>query len=313
MSNALPAKLRITAAVLGCSRRKDLCARFRAANPGTEFDLERSHKWMQGRAAPRSSRVYDDWALVLGTRRSGSWISACAIDAFIEEVSRLFDTDQARLRDIAAGDAGYGVAGRPIAGSESATAYACYSPAWSPYFRGHLLRGSLRLRTLRDGRRHVAYRERIGATEAEFTGPADLVGRTMHVVLRARQGGYALFLSVYQPGEPASALVGVMAGSTYLAQEARPSACRFVAAQVPDTQALDASNRYFDPCPGAVAGDLASLGLPAPTATETDAAILAVLQNGAAIDQVAFADQLRIAEPIDRGWLLGAGAMPSRG
>ena len=51
----LAAKLRITAALLGCATRKELCARFRSVNPATEFDLERSYKWLQGRALPRSA------------------------------------------------------------------------------------------------------------------------------------------------------------------------------------------------------------------------------------------------------------------
>ena len=45
-------KLRLTAAVLACASRKDLCARFRAVNPATHCDLDRLHKWMQGRALP---------------------------------------------------------------------------------------------------------------------------------------------------------------------------------------------------------------------------------------------------------------------
>ena len=54
------AKLRITAAVLGCASQKDLCARFHEVNPETIFELDRSYKWMQGRALPRSARVYED-------------------------------------------------------------------------------------------------------------------------------------------------------------------------------------------------------------------------------------------------------------
>ena len=56
----LPTKLLVTQELLGCASRKELCARFRDVNPRTEFDLERSHKWMQGRAKPRSGRVYED-------------------------------------------------------------------------------------------------------------------------------------------------------------------------------------------------------------------------------------------------------------
>jgi hypothetical protein len=53
----LAAKLRITAALFGCASQKDRCARFHRVNPGSTFDLDRSYKWMQGRAQPRSARV----------------------------------------------------------------------------------------------------------------------------------------------------------------------------------------------------------------------------------------------------------------
>ncbi len=57
MTVAFATKLRLTAAVLGCRGRKEFCARFRAVNPGTHFDLDRSHKWLQGRALPRVERI----------------------------------------------------------------------------------------------------------------------------------------------------------------------------------------------------------------------------------------------------------------
>jgi hypothetical protein len=39
MGQVLAQKLSVTAALLGCATRKELCARFRAVNPATEFDL----------------------------------------------------------------------------------------------------------------------------------------------------------------------------------------------------------------------------------------------------------------------------------
>ena len=80
------AKLRITAAVLGCASQKDLCARFREVNPGTTFELDRSYKWMQGRALPRSARLYEDWAALLGTGRPVAWLQSCTVDEFLELV-----------------------------------------------------------------------------------------------------------------------------------------------------------------------------------------------------------------------------------
>lgn len=306
MRTTLPAKLRITSAALGCTTRKDLCARFLATNPATGFDLDRSHKWMQGKAAPRSSRVYDDWALVLGTTRPGAWIASCTVDAFIDEVSRLFDADAAVLRGIGASPA-HRPNGEAVDG-QSVPAYACYSPAWSPYFPGHLLRGSLRIEPLRGGERQLTYRESIAGTEAEFAGRVEGAGQILCALLRTVASPLPLFLSFYQPGTPASALVGIMAGNTYLAQEARPTSCRFVAIRVPQAGLLDAGNRYFEPSRGALAQDLSTLGLPDLAAAEAETVVLAALREGTAIDQIAFTEQIRVAEPVDRGWLLGSDA-----
>jgi hypothetical protein len=75
--------LRITAALLGCASQKDLCARFHAVNPDTAFDLDRSYKWMQGRAQPRSARVYEDWATLLGTGAAAAHLQSCTVDEFL--------------------------------------------------------------------------------------------------------------------------------------------------------------------------------------------------------------------------------------
>ena len=98
MAHELPAKLQVTQELLGCNSRKELCARFREINPRTEFDLDRSHKWMQGRAKPRSARVYDDWARLLGTVRTPSWLVACTLEAFVDEVCQIFAADPEDLK-----------------------------------------------------------------------------------------------------------------------------------------------------------------------------------------------------------------------
>jgi hypothetical protein len=55
-------KLRLTGAALGTVTLKDLAAAFRRINPATRFDIDRAHKWLQGRARPREAQVYEDWA-----------------------------------------------------------------------------------------------------------------------------------------------------------------------------------------------------------------------------------------------------------
>ena len=96
-TRAVAAKLRLTAALLGCASQKELCAVFRQANPTTEFDLGRSYKWIQGRSLPRSPRVYKDWAGVLGMDRSADWIATCTLDAFVEALCTRHAVDRRTL------------------------------------------------------------------------------------------------------------------------------------------------------------------------------------------------------------------------
>ena len=75
MARDIDRKLRVTAAVLGLITRKDLAAAFRRVNAATTFDIERAHKWLQGRSSPRDARLYQDWVLVLGIDQSAEWIA----------------------------------------------------------------------------------------------------------------------------------------------------------------------------------------------------------------------------------------------
>ena len=42
---------------------------------------------MQGRSLPRSNAVYADFAAVIGTTKSGSWITDCSIEEFAAELA----------------------------------------------------------------------------------------------------------------------------------------------------------------------------------------------------------------------------------
>jgi hypothetical protein len=70
---SLGIKLRLTQRALRCRSVKQLAALFRAVNPNTQFEVERARKWMRGSSAPRSPRVYDDWAAVIRSPRGGAW------------------------------------------------------------------------------------------------------------------------------------------------------------------------------------------------------------------------------------------------
>ena len=133
----LAAKLRITAALLGCASQKDLCARFHEVNPGTSFDLDRSYKWMQGRAQPRSAGVYEDWATLLGTTSPIWHLQSCTIGEFLDLIC---DRHQVS-REALASRAGVVMAAKKaiepepvdlLPGRHLIGAYACYCPPGRP-------------------------------------------------------------------------------------------------------------------------------------------------------------------------------------
>lgn len=301
-------KLRLTAAVLGCPGRKELCARFRSVNPATHFDLERSHKWLQGRALPRSALVYDDWAKVLGTRRSGAWLASCTVDAFLAEICELYDADAATLRTRAemdaarTGSAQWSHGGLPF--GYLCGAYACYSMAWSPYYRGQIIRGALLLRLGSKAAPLAArYSEGLLGGTVFFDGDGLLAGRTLHLPLRSLDDGSPLFISLFLPGPPASVLCGVMSGATVVGPEPVPVATCFVAVRVPADAA--ATNRYMASIADSVSGDLAALGLPLSDPEPVGSLICALLlgESAGGLKGVSAASQAGLAAALDKIYL----------
>jgi hypothetical protein len=296
---ALAAKLRMAAAALGCASRKEFCARFRVVNPATQCDIDRLNKWVQGRSQPRSSSVYADLAGVIGTTRPGRWIAECDIEEFAAELSARTGADAAAL----ASSDGLTPRGTPrspglFGGVRTLTgAFAAYSPCWSPHFRGQLLRGSMRLAPGPGGGLIATYAESLIGRDVRLTGPVQLGGGSMHAVVREPDGDIPLFISVTVPGPPASVMCGVMSGVAFLAHGSLPSACRIVFVRVPDSPRLDATNRYFAPDQGAVANDVAELGLTVPEAARFDEFTRAFL--GVTPNQVNGDDQANFASMLD--------------
>ena len=301
----LAAKLRITAALLGCPTRKDLCARFRSVNPATEFDLERSHKWLQGRALPRSARIYDDWAKLIGIGRPPAWLAGCSVQAFLDEVCALHEAEpetllrHAGLPGAAAGD---GPAERSFGGIDYLRgAYACYSHAWSPYFRGQLIRGALVIEAGRGASLQATYSEALPVGRVEVRGAVVLAGRSLFMHLIEPGGGLPIFFCLSMPGPPASVLPGVMAGATAVDPDPQPSATRVVMIRAAAAAtSLEASNRYLDRSAAALASDLDVLGLAAPgdLALALDAFLGAGPCGG--FDQVSREEATRLIAAFDR-------------
>lgn len=146
MPREIDRKLSLTAAAIGAFSRKDLASAFHAVNPATGFDIGRAHKWLQGRAVPRSGDIYADWVAVLGLDRTADWLAECSADELLQLLCRRPDLDgdtlvrraQAFVRSAPAIVASEepAPAARPAASGlpDLGGVYACYSHAWSRYF-----------------------------------------------------------------------------------------------------------------------------------------------------------------------------------
>jgi hypothetical protein len=304
---AFAAKLRMAAAALGCTSRKELCARFRAVSPTTQCDLDRLNKWVQGRALPRAPSVYADFASVIGTAKPGSWAADCSLEEFAAELAALTGADVATLAspDSLSPRVRPRVAGL-FGGIETlAGAFAAYSAAWSPHFRGHLVRGALRLATGRNGGLIATYTEALVGRELRLTGEARINGRSMHFTVCDPDGDMPLFISVPVPGPPASVLCGIMSGVAFVSHESLPSACRIIFVRVPETTQLDTTNCYLDPGPGTIATDLAGLGVNLAEADRFD--VLSREFLSASPIQVTSQDQATFSGMLDREHLQAAG------
>ena len=274
------AKLRITAAVLGCASQKDLCARFHAVNPGTIFELDRSYKWMQGRALPRSIGLYEDWGRLLGTGRPVAWLQSCTVEEFLELVCGHFEVS----RDALFAQAGLGAAPRPAGaepgaedaspGSHLAATYACYSHAWSPYFEGRLVRSTLAIEVAAGGSPALSasYTENVALGRIEVRGQVTFAGRTIHVDL-SRPVRFRLAMTLFLPGTLASVLAGVMSGASWVDADPQPAATRIVMVRIPGAAAaaLKDSNGYLSLAEEPISRELAALGLPVSAPAELDA------------------------------------------
>jgi len=308
VTTALAAKLRMAAAALGCESRKALCARFRGVNPATQCELERLNKWMQGRSLPRTVSVYADLAAVIGSTKSGAWIAECALDDFAAELTACTGAQATVLNPAEAPvphATGPRVGGPFGVTATLAGAFASYSLAWSPHFRGSIIRGSLRLWPNERGKLLARYAENLLGRRLILDGEVQIRQRSMDVTLREPESRVPLFVTLHVPGPPASVLCGVMSGTALIAHEALPSAVRIVFIRVPDTSTLDATNRYFTPMPGAVVGDLATLGLRVRAAEDLDAFTREFLGDVPA--QVTGQDQATLAGMLDREYFAPAG------
>jgi len=306
-------KLKLTAALLGCATQKDLCLLFRKVNPETEFDLERSYNWVQGRSRPRSAKVYEDWAALLGTNRPTGFLTSCSMDAFLDVIAQRFDLGRSELARMAGHPAAeaepVGTTNRPPA--YLAGTYACYSHAWSPHFRGMIVRGSLAIDSLAaqgaPPSLTAAYSESVAVGQLQVRGPVELTGRSISVDLSEADQQLRLHMTLFPPSPPASVLGGVMSGAAFVDYLAQPAATRIVMVRIPEAKAaaIESSDRYLDVAVEPLSGDLSTLGILAGAveAAELDRLLHAFLwaagESGSHIEAPAAA-YAELAAAVDR-------------
>lgn len=304
-------KLRLTAALIGANTRKDLARAFQRVNRATSFDIDRAAKWLQGRAHPRDLSLYQDWAAILQLDRPLAWLLECELPQFLDELSRRHDIDALLLARRADG---FGRARPPLSASALPPAraflcgvFVCYRLAFSPYFRGRLIRSSLAVGAGAKGELQARYSELLPTGPDHASGPVTCHGRSLFIDLASPLvAGDRAFLSLFKPQPPASCLAGLYCSATLISPNAEPSCSRLLAVRVPDehASAVEGANRYLEPGES-IAGDLAQYSvLPRPDAP-LDGTLAGFLhgRDEPGVEQVDAASYALLVDLFDRSWL----------
>ncbi|MFO1082043.1 MAG: hypothetical protein U1E23_15605 [Reyranellaceae bacterium] len=308
MAQDIDRKLRLTAALLGTATRKDLAGAFRRVNPQTVFDVTRADKWLQGRARPREGQLYEDWSKVLELDRSGRWVSDCPFEEFVEAVASRHRRDPDDLRRAA--DAPASRANPEAPGLSLAGTYVAYSHAWSPYFRGQLIRGSIVVGASGRGDRPSArYSEVLPTGPMELDGTVAVDKRTIRIEVYdpTRISQYLIF-ALFPPTPPVSVLGGLMFGTTLIGPDAQPSVSRVVMVRLPEPSSRLQSEESYLPADASLAEDLLALGLPIHEPAAVDRCLARFLGDGGGhgMDQVPASGYRELIELFDRAWLTRA-------
>ncbi len=233
---ALAAKLRLTSRALGCTTSKELCARFAAVNPGTVFTPQNAYKWLGGKAMPRVSSVYDDWARILGPDATASFVAASSFDEFAAVLTAQFDLPDAAVAELRPdvpataperrnGPAGGGCwhARHLFIGS-----YLTISPAWSRSETGNLIIGHVEITDDGQDGLDCRYNERLFGRTVTMAGRMVSDGRSAQAALTCNATQRLFFLGLHAPAPPANIIGGMLAGAVLHDLEARTTASRML-------------------------------------------------------------------------------------
>jgi hypothetical protein len=298
-------KLRLTAALLGASGRKDLAAAFRRVNARTSFEVSRADKWLQGRSKPREKQIYEDWAKVLVLDRPGQWIADCDAEVFLDEICARHGRDREDLRRSLEvfGD------NRPNRATvlDLTGTFVGYSYAWS-HFHGQFLRGEMSVRAASgQNRLQATYTETLSDdSRVEYRGPITISKRAMHIAARDATGDSQFMFSLFRPSPPASVLGGLWSGTTVLGPVGQPAVTRVVLVRLPAASPRLRTAQGLMPGNASFAEDLATLGFRVENPAAVDRYLREFLAGGTGggFDQVPIAAYHALVELFDRNWLV---------
>lgn len=232
---ALAAKLRLTSRALGCTTSKELCARFAAVNPATAFTPQNAYKWLGGKAMPRVSSVYEDWARILETDVTASFVAASSFDEFAAALTAQYDLPEAavaELRPETPPPAPERRADRPGACWHARHlligSYLAISPAWSRAEAGNLIFGHAEITDDGQGGLDCSYRERLFGRTVTMAGAMISDGRSAQAALTCSATQRLYFLGLHAPAPPANVVGGMLAGAVLHDLEARTTASRML-------------------------------------------------------------------------------------
>ncbi|KFC64943.1 hypothetical protein FG93_04965 [Bosea sp. LC85] len=296
-SRHLALKLRLTSLVLGCSTHKELCARFAASNGTTLFVPQNAYKWMSGKAMPRVSSVYEDWARVLGGGLTAPFLTApfltapflasSSFEEFQDAVCTRFVVPETALSALRA-QAGLPPSRAPVAIASPLTrgsgrqpgghwlegAYLAISPARSRVEAGRLIMGTVTIHADAMQRLQISYSENLFNRKVVMSGPLLSDGRTAQSALTCASTHRLSLLALNLPAPPASLcppanlippaniLGGILSGAALHDPDARATACRILLLRAQGVQAENwvARTGYLDADGGLVERELAGLG-----------------------------------------------------
>ncbi|CAH1672123.1 hypothetical protein [Chelatococcus asaccharovorans] len=270
----LAAKLQLTSLALNCTTHKEICARFSSVNALTAFTPQNAYKWLKGKATPRLSSVYSDWAAVLGGHLTPTFIATSSIVEFSEALRisyALSETAISRVLQVAQPAAAADAALETIAVSGDPAShwlaehvlpgrYLAISPAWSPLEAGQLVVGHVDI-TLLDGHRSmITYRENLFDRSLVLSGEMVTDDRYAQAILYADFARRKWMLNLHMPPFPASLLAGLLSGSAVIDFDGRLMTSRFLLIRDYNNGTIGSLSGYAAPEPHVVDEWLALLG-----------------------------------------------------